>query len=301
VTVQRFGERLMEAVKARRSHVVVGLDPDYDLVPVEVRDAHPLQAYQGEAQMKVACFREFLTGILDAVADDAVAVKIQLAYFEALGAAGYQLYEELVGPARDRGLLVIADAKRGDIGSTAEAYAKAHLDVAGADALTVNPYLGTDSLEPFLRRAKDAGKGLFVLVKTSNPSSVDIQDLELRSGKRVYARVAELVSEWGRETRAREGYSSVGAVVGGTHPKEGAELRRLMPGVPFLVPGYGAQGAAADDIRGFFDERGLGAVVNSSRAILYAYRKHNKVTWQEAARLEVREMKAAIGRVAGIE
>jgi orotidine-5'-phosphate decarboxylase len=301
VTVQHFGERLMEAVRVRRSHVVVGLDPDYDLVPAQVREAHPLEAYEGEAQMKVACFREFLNGVLDAIADDAVAVKIQLAYFEALGAPGYQLYQELVGPARDRGLLVVADAKRGDIGSTAEAYAKAHLDVVGADALTVNPYLGTDSLEPFLRRAKEAGKGLFVLVKTSNPSSVDIQDLELVSGQRVYARVAELVSEWGRETQPGGGYSSVGAVVGGTHPKEGTELRRLMPGIPFLVPGYGAQGAGAEDLRGFFDERGLGAVVNSSRAILYAYRKHSGVTWQEAARLEVQEMKAAIGRAAGIE
>jgi orotidine-5'-phosphate decarboxylase len=301
VTVQHFGERLMEAVRVRRSHVVVGFDPDYSLIPAQVLEAHPLEAYEDEAQMKVACFREFLNGILDAVADDAVAVKIQLAYFEALGAPGYQLYQELVGPARDRGLLVIADAKRGDIGSTAEAYAKAHLDVAGADALTVNPYLGTDSLEPFLRRAKEAGKGLFVLVKTSNPSSLDIQDLELSSGERVYARVAELVSEWGRETQPRGGYSSVGAVVGGTHPEEGTELRRLMPGVPFLVPGYGAQGAAADDLRGFFDERGLGAVVNSSRAILYAHRKHSEVTWQEAAHLEVLEMKAAIARAAGID
>jgi orotidine-5'-phosphate decarboxylase len=301
VTVQHFGERLMEAIRARRSHVVVGLDPDYELVPARVRDAHPLEAYESEAQMKVACFREFLNGILEAVADDAVAVKIQLAYFEALGAAGYQLYEDLVEPARNKGLLVIADAKRGDIGSTAEAYAKAHLDVANADALTVNPYLGTDSVEPFLRRAREVGKGLFVLVKTSNPSSVDIQDLELISGERVYARVAELVKEWGRGMRPDGGYSSVGAVVGGTHPKEGAELRRLMPGVPFLVPGYGAQGAAADDLRGFFDERGLGAVVNSSRAILYAYRKHADVTWQEAARLETRDMKAAIARASGLE
>jgi orotidine-5'-phosphate decarboxylase len=300
VTVQHFGERLMEAVRTRRSHVVVGLDPDYEAVPAAVRDAHPLEAHESEAQMKVACYREFLHGVLEAVAEDAVAVKIQLAHFEALGAAGYQLYEDLVGPARERGLLVIADAKRGDIGSTAEAYAKAHLDRAGSDALTVNPYLGTDSLEPFLRRAREEGKGLFVLVKTSNPSSADIQDLELASGKRVYARVAELVTGWGRETQFGEGYSSVGAVVGGTHPKEGAELRKLMLGVPFLVPGYGAQGAGPDDLRGFFDERGLGAVVNSSRAILYAYRRHRDLTWQEAARLETRDMKAAIGRAAGL-
>jgi orotidine-5'-phosphate decarboxylase len=300
VTVQHFGERLMESVRIRRSHVVVGLDPDYDLIPAQVRDAHPLEAYESEATMKVACYREFLGGILEGVADDAVAVKIQLAYFEALGAAGYKLYEDLVGPAKERGLLVIADAKRGDIGSTAEAYAKAHLDRAEADALTVSPYLGTDSLEPFLRRAGDAGKGLFVLVKTSNPSSADIQDLELVMGRRVYERVAELVCEWGQGTRAVGGYSSVGAVVGATHPKEGAELRALMPGVPFLVPGYGAQGAGADDLRGFFDEVGLGAVVNSSRGILYAYRKGDGLDWQEAARRETRDMKDAIWRVAGL-
>jgi orotidine-5'-phosphate decarboxylase len=300
VTGQHFGERLTEAVRARRSHVVVGLDPDYDLLPAQVRDRHPLSSYESEAQMKAACYREFLDGILEGVADDAVAVKIQLAYFEAIGAAGYQLYEDLVGPAKERGLLVIADAKRGDIGSTAEAYAKAHLDKAGADALTVSPYLGTDSLEPFLRRAKEEGKGLFVLVKTSNPSSGDIQDLELASGKRVYTRVAELVCEWGKGTRVVGGYSSVGAVVGGTHPREGTELRASMPGVPFLVPGYGAQGAGAEELRGLFDERGMGAVVNSSRAILYAYRMHGDVTWQEAARRETQEMKAALWRAAGL-
>lgn len=299
--MQYFGERLMEAVKTKRSHVVVGFDPDYESMPSEVRDAHPLEAYEGQAQMKAACYREFLIGILDGVAHDAVAVKIQLAYFEALGTSGYQLYEDLVVPARERGLLVIADAKRGDIGSTAEAYAKAHLDKADTDALTVNPYLGTDSLEPFLRRAREAGKGLFVLVKTSNPSSVDIQDLELTSGGRLYERVGELVSGWGMETVRPGGYSSVGAVVGATHPKQGAALRMLMPGVPFLVPGYGAQGARASDLRGFFDDDGLGAVVNSSRAILYAYRKHGDVTWVEAARRETQEMKSALWRVAGRE
>ncbi len=297
--MQHFGERLMEAVRARRSHVVVGLDPDYELMPAQVRDSHPLEAYEGEAQMKAACYREFLSGILDGVADDAVAVKIQLAYFEALGAEGYRLYEDLVGPARDRGLLVIADGKRGDIGSTAEAYAKAHLDKADADALTVNPYLGTDSLEPFLSRARDSAKGLFVLVKTSNPSSVDIQDLELASGERVYERVAQLVNGWGRETASPGGYSSVGAVVGATHPREGAALRALMSQAPFLVPGYGAQGAGAAELRGFFDADGLGAVVNSSRAILYAYRKHGDVPWQEAARRETQDMKSALWRVAG--
>ena len=300
MTVQHFGERLMGIIKTRRSHVVVGLDPDYELIPGAIRDAFPVADYENEAHMMVACYRAFLHGILDAVADDAAAVKIQLAYFEALGAPGYQLYEDLIEPARERGLLVIADAKRGDIGSTAEAYAKAHLDRAGADALTVNPYLGTDSVEPFLRRVEEDGKGLFILVKTSNASSVDIQDLELVSGERVYTKVAELVNEWARPTRTAGGYSSVGAVVGATHPNEGARLRGLMPGVPFLVPGYGAQGATADALRAFFDKEGLGTVVNSSRAILYAYRKHADSDWQDAARQEAREMKAALWRAAGL-
>lgn len=295
-----FGERLMEAVRSKRSQVVVGLDPDYDRLPPQVRDAHSIDAYEGEDCMKAACYREFLSGILDAVAGEAVAVKIQLAYFEALGSVGYGLYEELVVSARERGLLVIADAKRGDIGSTAEAYARAHLDRADADAMTVNPYLGTDSMEPFLLRTEEAGKGVFVLVKTSNPSSADVQDLELVSGGLLYQRIAGLVSEWGGRSRSGSGYSSVGAVVGGTHPKEGAELRTLMPGVPFLVPGYGAQGASAQDLAGFFDEEGLGAVVNSSRAILYAYTRHADVSWQEAACKEAAAMREALRTVSGL-
>ncbi len=300
VSGTHFGARLTEAVRAKRSHVVVGLDPDFDSLPPQVKGAHPAGEYEDVAQMQAACYREFLHGILEAVSADAVAVKIQLAYFEALGARGYELYEDLVSPAKELGLLVIADAKRGDIGSTAEAYARAHLDRAGADALTVNPYLGTDSVEPFLRRAKEDDKGLFVLVKTSNPSSSDVQDLELAAGGRVYHQVARLVCAWGADTRCGSDYSSVGAVVGGTHPREGAELRSLMPGIHFLVPGYGAQGALPKDLAGFFDVDGLGAVVNSSRAILYAYKNHTGLSWQEAARKETREMKEALQRVSGL-
>ncbi len=300
MSAQPFGDRFVEAIESRRSHVVVGLDPEYDSLPPQVRDAHPEHQYESLAQMKAVCYWEFLSGILDAVSEEAVAVKIQLAYFEALGSAGYQLYEDLVDPAKARGLLVIADAKRGDIGSTAEAYARAHFDRVGADALTVNPYMGTDSVQPFLSRVEQADKGLFVLVKTSNSSSVDVQDLELADGGRVYHSVARMVNLWGEPTKGKNGYSSVGAVVGGTHPKVGEELRSLMPTVPFLVPGYGAQGASAGDIRGFFGEDGKGAVVNSSRGILYAYRKHHDLSWQDAAREEAREMKVALWRASGL-
>jgi orotidine-5'-phosphate decarboxylase len=294
-----FADQLLEAIEQKRSHVVVGFDPDYELLPAEVRAAHPREAYGSDAEMKVDCFRGFLTGVLEAVCADAVAIKMQCAYFEALGAPGYRLYEELVGPIRESGCLVIGDAKRGDIGSTAEAYARAHLEVAGVDAITVNPYLGSDSVEPFARRARDSGKGVFVLVKTSNPSSAEIQDLATAGDRPLYLRVAELVTVWGQGSEGRQGYCSVGAVVGGTHPSQGIALRACMPGVPLLVPGYGAQGAGAKDIAGMFDANGTGAVVNSSRAVLYAYRQRGDTNWQEAARSEVKDMKTALWRAAG--
>lgn len=293
-----FGQRLLESVEAKRSHVVVGLDPDYELLPALVVEAHPRESYGSQVEMEAACYRDFLMGLLPQVADHAVAIKIQIAYFETLGAAGWQLYEDLVRAGHDLGLLVIADVKRGDIGKTAEAYAVAHLDRAGVDAMTVNPYLGSDSVQPFLQRARGMGKGVFVLVKTSNPSSAEIQDLEVSGGGALYGRVAELVSEWGLGTRGDCGYASVGAVVGGTHPQEGRQLRALMPGVPLLVPGYGAQGAVAEDLGGFFDEDGTGAVVNSSRGIIYAYRSHPDMGWQDAARLEVETMRAALWKAA---
>ncbi len=297
-TAGHFADRLLEAIETKRSHVVVGLDPDYDLLPPEVKVAHDRSLYGTDEDMKVACYQAFLTALLESLRPEAVAVKIQIAYFEALGTPGYGLYEDLVTAAKDLGFLVIADVKRGDIGSTAEAYARAHLDVAGADAVTVNPYFGADGLEPFLRRAREEGKGVFVLVKTSNPSSGEIQDLELSSGGPVYGRVAELVNGWGTGSEGTRRYRSVGAVVGGTHPAQGVALRRQMPGVPLLVPGYGAQGARAHDLAGFFDGNGTGAVVNSARAILYAYRQRPG-DWRAAALREAQEMRAALWEAAG--
>jgi orotidine-5'-phosphate decarboxylase len=268
-------------------------------MPPDIQAACGPVSYGTDDEMKAECFRGFLGQLLERLRDDVIAVKPQIAYFEALGAAGYGLYLDIVALAKDMGYLVIADVKRGDIGSTAEAYAHAHFEVAGADAVTVNPYLGTDGLEPFFKRARTGDKGVFVLVKTSNPSSADIQDLPLASGELVYQRVANLVNQWGAGSEGSQGYRAIGAVVGGTHPKEGADLRGMMAGVPLLVPGYGAQGASADDLRGFFDKRGLGAVVNSARAILYAYRKHPQMSWQDAALRETQEMKAALWKAAG--
>lgn len=296
---EHFADRLLEAIETKRSHVVLGLDPDYGLLPPDILAGHKRESYDSEEGMKVACYRQFLSELMHGLSEYAVAVKIQVAYFEALGNQGYGLYESMIALAKDLGYLAIADVKRGDIGSTAEAYARAHLEVAGADAVTVNPYFGTDGLEPFLSRAREAGKGVFVLVKTSNPSSAEIQDSALSSGEPLYSRVAELVNVWSRDTEGTRGYRAVGAVVGGTHPEQGARLRLQMPGVPLLIPGYGAQGAQAGDLTALFDKKGTGAVVNSARAILYAYRKHPECHWQEAARREVQEMRAALWAAAG--
>jgi orotidine-5'-phosphate decarboxylase len=299
VTQEHFGDRLLEAIESKRSHVVVGLDPEYGSLPPEIVASYPPEDYDDEAEMKAACYRAFLSTLLPALASEVCAVKIQIAYFEALGAPGYISYEQTVGFAQSLGLLVIADVKRGDIGSTAEAYAKAHLDVAGADAVTVNPYFGTDGLEPFFKRCREQGKGAYVLVKTSNPTSSEIQDQLLQSGRPVYDHVADLVAEWGRSAVGDRGYSSIGAVVGGTHPEQGASLRKRLAGVPFLIPGYGAQGATAADIAAMFDADGTGAVVNSARAILYAYKKAPSKYWVDAARDEAAAMKAALWQAAG--
>jgi len=295
--VDNFSDRLFEAVEAKRSQVVVGLDPAYDLLPPVLREKHEALDYRNELECAAGAYRDLLFNLLPRVAEHAVAVKPQLAYFEALGAVGYELYEQVVDAALQLGLMVIADAKRGDIGSTAEAYARAHFEVAGADALTVNPWFGTDGLVPFLERTLD-GKGVFVLVKTSNPSSKEIQDLHVAGGTPLYMRVAELTAEWGELSRGELGYSAVGAVAGGTHAQQLAELRQALPHTPLLVPGYGAQGAGPEEVAGAFDVEGLGAVVNSSRRILYAYREHD-TDWLDAATEEVIAMKRALWSASG--
>lgn len=295
---ENFADRLLEAIERKRSHVVVGLDPDLALLPPNLtQDLAGAASQVADPAETAACYRRFLFALVDGLAPFAVAVKPQIAYFEVLGSAGISVYEEVVARAKEAGLIVIADVKRGDIGSTAEAYAKAHLDRAGADAVTVNPYFGGDGLEPFLARARDAGKGLFILVKTSNPSSSEIQDVQLASGVSLFEHVGDLVTGWGLKAKGVRGYSSVGAVVGGTHPDQGAELRQRMPGVPLLIPGYGAQGAKASDLVGMFDAAGTGAVVNSARGILYAYRKRGG-HWLDAAIAETKDMKAALWGVA---
>jgi orotidine-5'-phosphate decarboxylase len=255
-----FADRLAGAVERKGAPLCVGLDPDPDLMPDGVGVV------------------EFCRGIVDAVAGVAVAVKPQSAFFEAQGATGWAALAEVCGYARDAGLLVIADAKRGDVPSTARAYATAFAPLA--DAVTVNPYLGFDSLEPFF--AYD-GLGVLVVVKTSNPGSVDIQDLPLADGRPLWQHVAGLVDRWGEDLIGASGLSSVGAVVGATFPQEVAEARRLMPRAVLLLPGVGAQGGRPDELADAFAVGPAGALVSASRSVIYADAGPG---WQEAAAAE---------------
>ncbi len=278
-----FGDRVAEAVERKRSQLVVGLDPRPDLLPVELRGATHLG---GQAAAAEACER-FCRGIVDAVAPYVAGAKLQLAFFEALGPAGMAAFEEVCRYSRAAGLLVLVDGKRGDIGSTARAYAHAYLEEREGerplgDALTVNPYLGQDSLEPFLAACRRSGGGVFCLVKTSNSGSADIQEATLSDGRPLWHHVAELVDAWGEELVGARGLSSVGAVVGATYPRAIAEARRLLPRSILLLPGVGAQGASPADVARAFTSGPASALVPVSRAILYAFRDAGD-DWRAAA------------------
>jgi orotidine-5'-phosphate decarboxylase len=271
-----FADRLANAIREKGSYVCVGIDPRVRGLPPTLRPDSCGRIGEDRGCVQAAVER-FCGDIIEAVAPYAACVKPQSALFEALGAGGTELMWRLAAKAQGLGLPVIIDAKRNDIGSTAEAYAEAFFrGETRADALTVNPYLGTDGVKPFVDAADKIGAGLFVLVKTSNPSSRELQDLKVRTPggeKRVYEHIGDLVSEWGDAVIGECGYSAVGAVVGATYPAQLVELRARLPHVPFLVPGYGAQGGAAADVIGAFDAEGLGAVVNSSRGITQAWEK----------------------------
>lgn len=273
--------------------MVVGLDPRWDLLPEDLRKNCNPSALREIAE----AFSEFCRGVIDVVAPLVPAVKPQWAFFEQLGVAGLAALEDVIAHARKSGLLVIADAKRGDIGSTAEAYAEAFFrSVNGktfCDALTVNPYLGADSWAPFLASAKGRGCGIFLLVKTSNAGGADLQDLRVGES-RLYGIVADQVQQAAVSTQGSCGYGIVGAVVGATYPKQLAELRARMPNAWILVPGFGAQGGTARDVAPAFDDRGLGAIVNSSRAILFAHADRKYASraasgWQSAVEAACRD------------
>jgi orotidine-5'-phosphate decarboxylase len=278
-----FTDRLADAVRRVQNPVVVGIDPRYDQLPDELRRDDAAWADQADA------YRRFSCGVIDAVAGRVPAVKPQMAFFEALGPPGMVALGDVIRHARQAGLLVILDGKRNDIGSTAEAYATAYLGEASpwqADALTVSPYLGDDSLAPFDQEARAQGAGLFVLVKTSNPGGRVLQDLQA-DGHTIYRHVAQLVERLAQESAGACGYGAMGAVVGATYPAQLEELRQAMPHSWFLVPGFGAQGGSAADVAAAFDPQGLGAVINSSRAIIFAHRRREfasaaAISWQRA-------------------
>jgi orotidine-5'-phosphate decarboxylase len=274
--MSHFADRLAAAVRAKGNALCVGLDPRWDALPLEVRRRHGGDSLAAAA----AAFEEFCGRVLDVVAPLVPVVKPQSAFFEACGPDGMAALRRLLRKARGLGLLTILDAKRNDVPSTAAAYADAAFAgtaVAGrvhpvweADALTVNPYLGRDAVEPFLRSARRANAAVFVLVRTSNPGAGQFQDLEC-GGKPLYRHVGEAAAAWARENLGACGLGDVGAVVGATYPAELAALRQALPEVIFLIPGFGAQGGGAADVAAAFRADGLGAVVNSSRGILFPF------------------------------
>jgi len=271
-----FADRLVTAVEATGNPCVVGLDPRIDLMPDFVTRRLRASTTPSEAGRAIAAFHERIIGLLSGKVP---AVKLQIAFYEQYGLPGMQAFAETIRLARAAGLVVLVDAKRNDIGSTAQAYADAFLGgpslfghripAFDVDAITVSAFLGADSVEPFIEACAERGRGIFILVKTSNPGSADIQDQRTGPGETISTHLASLVDEWGRDLVGKSGYSSIGAVVGATFPEQAEMLRQLMPKAIILVPGYGAQGGTADDAAANFAPHGRGAIVNASRSITY--------------------------------
>ena len=276
--MKNFADRLIRAIHTKGNPCVVGLDPRIDQMPDCIVKALNQYSQEEAIYRAITVFHRL---IIDCVSPYIPAVKLQIAFYEQYGIAGLKAFESTIRYAQEQELLVIADAKRNDISSTAQAYANAFLgktDIFGAltpifdaDCITISPFLGKDSLEPFVRTCIDEGKGAFVLVKTSNSGSGDFQDVRLDSGEIMYERLARYVHEAGAECIGQFGYSSIGAVVGATFPQQASQLRERMPQSIFLVPGYGAQGGDGRDVVPCFNQDGLGAVVNASRSITYAH------------------------------
>ena len=283
-------DRLITQIEATQNPTVVGLDPTYAMIPTFIKE-EMLETYGKTPKAVAEMFIRFNKAILDEVAPFIPAVKPQIAMYEQYGLEGLRAYMETVAYAKAKGLVVIGDVKRGDIASTAAAYAGhiagvkiegEYFDLWQEDAVTLNPYMGFDGIEPFIAACNEQDRGLFILVKTSNPSGVEIQDLMV-NGLPVYDYSADLVSKWGELSMGTKGYSRIGAVVGATYKEQGMELRMRMPHTFFLVPGYGAQGGTAEDLKDYFDEKGSGIIVNSSRGIIAAYQKDKEVTEKEFA------------------
>ena len=301
--------QLIAEIKKKNAPIVVGLDPMLAYVPEHIQKK-AFEEYGETLEGAAEAIWQFNKGIVDAVSDLIPAVKPQIAMYEQFGVPGVAAYQKTVDYCRSKGLIVIGDVKRGDIGSTSAAYAVGHLGrvqvgnrrltAFGEDFATVNPYLGTDGIKPFLDVCKEEKKGIFILVKTSNPSSGEFQD-QLINGKPLYELVGEKVAEWGEQVMGDE-YSYVGCVVGATYPKMGEMMRKVMPKSYILVPGYGAQGGTAASLRPYFNEDGLGAIVNSSRGIIAAYKqeayaKFGPEHYADASRAAVEAMIADISSI----
>lgn len=281
---------LIREIEGKRNPSLVGLDPTLEIIPEELLIKN-LQLFEDPLQGVGESFWQFNREIIDAIHQVVPAVKLQIAMYEEFGVEGIKAYIKTIKYAIEKGLICIGDVKRGDISSTAAAYSGhlGNVDVGGhtldpwrEDWITVNPYFGTDGIKPFVEKCKATKKGIFILVKTSNPSSQEIQDLKVGDSK-VYEIVADYVCEWGADLLGDLGYSRVGAVVGATHREEGEALRKRMPGVFFLVPGYGAQGGSGAFVKGFFDKDKRGVIVNSSRGIIGAYKGKSKYRWDQFA------------------
>ncbi len=301
---------LIEKITKMNNPTVMGLDPRYELLPKCVTDKYP-KTLEGASEAIV----EFNKKLIDATYDIIPAIKPQIAFYEMFGIPGMKAFQETCKYAKEKGMLVIADIKRGDIGSTAQGYSNAFLgktkigDIESAifdvDFVTINPYMGIDSVKPFIEDCKKYNKGIFILVKTSNPSSGEIQDVKTEDGEEIYSKVVKLVEKWGEELRGKHGYSSIAAVVGATYPEELKKIRKIAPHTYFLIPGYGAQGGKASDIALGFDKNGLGGIINASRSLMSAYKSENwkdkfkESEYFKATREEALRMKEEINK--GIE
>lgn len=305
--------RLNEKIKSTGAPIVVGLDPMMKFVPEQIKQK-AFGEYGETLEGAAEAIWQYNKGIVDAIYDLIPAVKPQVAMYEQFGIPGMIAFKKTVDYCKEKGLVVIGDIKRGDIGSTSEAYAVGHLGKAQVgkqffygfdeDFVTVNPYLGSDGVKPFMKVCAEEKKGIFVLVKTSNPSSGEFQD-RLIDGKPLYEHVGEQVAAWGAQCMPESGnYSYVGAVVGATYPEQGKLLRKVMPNTLILVPGYGAQGGKGADLVHFFNEDGLGAIINSSRGIIAAYQqeqyaKFGEAGYADASRAAVLAMKEDIASALG--
>ena len=293
---------LIEKIKQTNNPTVMGLDPRYEMIPEYIRKKYD-ETLEGVSKAII----EFNKKLIDATYDIIPAVKPQIAFYEMYGLEGMKAFEETCKYAKEKGMIVIADIKRSDIGTTAQAYSNAFLgktkignieeSIYDVDFVTLNPYMGIDSIKPFIEDCKKYNKGVFILAKTSNPSSGDLQDVRLENGEEVYIKIAKLIEKWGEELIGKYGYSSISAVVGATYPKQLEEIRKVAKHTYFLIPGYGAQGGKAEDIAYGFDKNGLGGIVNATRSLMGAYKsemwkdKYTEDKYAEATRQEAIRMR----------